>query len=164
MKILAFGSNLPFKENSPKRNIETAYEMLQEYKIKILKRSHLYQTEAYPNKSDPLFCNSAVSIETRLQPRELLKVILEIEKKLGRERSKKNSPRTLDIDIICYDDLIIDEKNLKIPHPHMHQRPFVFLPINDLDNLWIHPVYLKTIKEIIKEFDNEVLNSVKKII
>ena len=69
----------------------------------------------------------------------------------------------LDIDIISYDKLILDEENLKIPHPNLHKRPFVFLPVNDLDDCWIHPVYLKTIKEIIKEFDAKELNTVKKI-
>jgi 2-amino-4-hydroxy-6-hydroxymethyldihydropteridine diphosphokinase len=163
MKILALGSNLPYKKNSPKQNIELAYEILDDHNIKILKKSNLYQTEAYPNKSDPLFCNSAISIETDLGPDELLKNILEIEKKFGRERNVKNSPRTLDIDIISYDKLILDEENLKIPHPNLHKRPFVFLPVNDLDDCWIHPVYLKTIKEIIKEFDAKELNTVKKI-
>ena len=163
MKILALGSNLSYKKNSPKQNIELAYEILKDHNIKVLKKSNLYQTEAYPNKSDPLFCNSAISIETNLGPNELPKNILQVEKKFGRERNKKNSPRTLDIDIISYDKLILEEKNLKIPHPHLHKRPFVFLPVNDLDDSWMHPVYLKTIKEIIKEFDTKELNKVKKI-
>jgi 2-amino-4-hydroxy-6-hydroxymethyldihydropteridine diphosphokinase len=164
MKILAFGSNLPFENNSTKENIESAYEALSQFNINILKKSFFYQSEAYPNKSDPLFCNSAVSIDTNLSPYDLLLNILKIEKRFGRERKEKNSPRTLDIDIICFDDLIINDDDLNIPHPNLHQRPFVFLPLRDLDKSWKHPVFLKTIDEFVKEFDPNELKSVKKIL
>ena len=80
------------------------------------------------------------------------------------ERKEKNSPRTLDIDIICFDDLIINDDNLNIPHPNLHKRPFVFLPLRDLDKSWKHPVFLKTIDEFVKEFDPNELKSVKKIL
>ncbi len=141
MKIIALGSNIPFKNVIPIKIIEKTYTILKNYNINIIKKSHIYQSEAYPNKSDPLFYNSALSIETKLQPYELLKNILEIEKTFGRERKEKNSPRTLDIDIISFDGLIINEKNLKIPHPSLHLRPFVLLPIRDLDMTWIHPIF-----------------------
>ena len=164
MKILAFGSNLPFENNSTKENIESAYKTLSKFNINILKKSFFYQSEAYPNKSDPLFCNSAVSIETNLSPHDLLLNILKIEKQFGRERKEKNSPRTLDIDIICFDDLVINDDNLNIPHPNLHKRPFVFLPVRDLNKSWKHPIFLKTIDHFIKEIDPNELKSVKKIL
>lgn len=163
MKILALGSNLKFNNNSPLENIESAYEYLERSNIKILQKSHIYQSEAYPNKSDPIFCNSAVSIETNLNPFDLLNKILEIERLFGRVRKEKNNPRTLDIDIICYDNVILNQENLKIPHPFLQKRPFVFLPIRDLDENWIHPILLKTIDQIFKEFSMDELNKVKKI-
>ncbi len=163
MKILALGSNLKFNKNSPLENIESAYEYLEKFNIKILKKSHIYQSEAYPNKSDPIFFNSAVSIETNLNPFDLLNKILEVEKLFGRVRKEKNNPRTLDIDIICFDNLILNQENLKIPHPFLQKRPFVFLPIKDLDEKWKHPVLLKTIDQISKEFSIEEINKVKKI-
>ena len=163
MKILALGSNLKFNNNSPLENIESAYEYLERSNIKILQKSHIYQSEAYPNKSDPIFCNSAVSIETNLNPFDLLNKILEIERLFGRVRKEKNNPRTLDIDIICYDNVILNQENLKIPHPFLQKRPFVFLPIRDLDENWIHPILLKTIDQICKEFSMDELNKVKKI-
>ena len=164
MKILALGSNLSFNNNTPEENINSAYQFIANNDIKILKRSHIYKSEAYPNKSDPLFCNSAISIETDLKPEELLNVILDIEKKFGRERKKKNNPRTLDIDIISYDNLILNEKNLKIPHPALHLRPFVILPIRDLDTNWKHPAFFKTVAQIIDKFEPKEINKVKKII
>tara|TARA_B100001287_G_scaffold268041_1_gene263858 strand:+ start:435 stop:929 length:495 start_codon:yes stop_codon:yes gene_type:complete len=164
MKIIALGSNIPFKNILPVKILEETYTILKNYNINVVKKSHIYQSEAYPNKSDPPFYNSALSIETKLQPHELLKNIQDIEKAFGRERKEKNSPRTLDIDIISFDDLIINQKNLKIPHPSLHLRPFVLLPIRDLDMTWIHPVFYETIGEIIDKFEPNELNKVKKIL
>jgi len=164
MKIIALGSNIPFKNISPVEIIEAAYNTLANYDIKILKKSNIYQSEAYPNKSDPFFYNSALSIETKLKPIDLLDNILKIEKLFGRERKEKNSPRTLDIDIISYDNLILNEKNLKIPHPALHLRPFVILPIRDLDTNWKHPAFFKTVAQIIDKFEPKEINKVKKII
>ena len=162
MKILALGSNLSFENSSPKENIEKAYEALIKKEIKILKKSLIYKSEAYPNKNDPEFCNSAISIDTNLSPDKLLSVILEIEETYGRKRYIKNSPRTLDIDIISFDDQIIDEENLKIPHPHIQKRLFVLFPVLDLDKNWKHPQLLKSAEDMIKEFDQKSLNSVKR--
>ena len=89
MKIIALGSNIPFKNISPVEIIEAAYNTLANYNIKILKKSNMYQSEAYPNKSDPLFYNSVLSIETKLKPIDLLVNILKIEKLFGRERKEK---------------------------------------------------------------------------
>ena len=104
MKILALGSNLPFGNNSPEQNIKNAYEQIEDCNIKILKKSFIYKSVAYPNKNDPEFCNSAILIETDKDPQKLLETILNIEENFGRIRSVKNSPRTLDIDIISYED------------------------------------------------------------
>lgn len=163
MKILAFGSNLPFKNNSPQDNIEKAYEVLSKNGIKILNKSSIYRSEAYPNKNDPEFCNSVVSVDTDLEPNVLLKIILKIEESFDRKRYVKNSPRTLDIDIICFDDIVLNEKNLIIPHPEMQNRLFVLLPIQEINKNWLHPVLSKSVTNIIKEFDQKALNTVKKI-
>ena len=163
MKILAFGSNLPFKNNSPQDNIEKAYEVLSKNGIKILNKSSIYKSEAYPNKNDPEFCNSVVSVDTDLEPNVLLKIILKIEESFDRKRYVKNSPRTLDIDIICFDNIVLNEKNLIIPHPEMQNRLFVLLPIQEINKNWLHPVLTKSVTNIIKEFDQKALNTVKKI-
>ena len=163
MKIIALGSNIPFKNLLPTQILEKTYSILKNYNINIIKKSHIYQSEAYPNKSDPIFYNSALSIATKLKPYELLENILKIEKLFGRERKEKNSPRTLDIDIISLGNLILDEENLKIPHPALHLRPFVILPIRDININWKHPVLFETIGQIINKFETKELNKVKKI-
>ena len=89
MKILALGSNLRYKNNSPIKNIELAYKCIEKFDIKIINKSNIYKSEPYPNKFDPFFFNSVISINTNLKPFELLKNILEIEKFFGRIRKKK---------------------------------------------------------------------------
>ena len=163
MKILALGSNLPFGNNSPEQNIKNAYEQIEDCNIKILKKSFIYKSLAYPNKNDPEFCNSAILIETDKDPQKLLETILNIEENFGRIRSVKNSPRTLDIDIISYGDQIIEKPNLKIPHPEIYKRLFVLLPIKDIDENWKHPAHNITVADKIKEFDQNEVNTVKKI-
>jgi 2-amino-4-hydroxy-6-hydroxymethyldihydropteridine pyrophosphokinase len=87
---------------------------------------------------------------------------LKIEEKFGRERKVKNSPRTLDIDIICYDNLILNDENLQIPHPNIQDRLFVLMPICDLNENWKHPIHSKTALEFIKSFSEEQINKLKK--
>ncbi len=98
---------------------------------------------------------------TDLTPYTLLEKIMEIEKKYGRERKYKFSPRTLDIDIIFYEDLVLNDKKLKIPHPLMHKRGFVLLPMKEVLDEWIHPVFKIKLSEIII---NDYQKEVKKVI
>ena len=168
MKILALGSNLKYQDNLPIDNIEKAYQELENEGIKILKKSFFYESEAYPNNQDPKFINSAIKIETNLQPQVLLEKILKIEKNFGRVRNLKNSPRTLDIDILDYDGQIvnINEKNinLDIPHKEIHKRLFVLLPVRDLSVKWLHPKSKAPIEDMIANFSQDQINKVKKII
>jgi len=168
MKILALGSNLKYQNNLPIDNIKKAYEQLEIEGIKILKKSFFYESEAYPNNQDPKFINSAIKIETNLQPQVLLEKILKIEKNFGRVRNLKNSPRTLDIDILDYDGQIvnINEKNinLDIPHKEIHNRLFVLLPVRDLSAKWLHPKSKAAIEDMIANFSQDQINKVKKII
>jgi 2-amino-4-hydroxy-6-hydroxymethyldihydropteridine diphosphokinase len=168
MKILALGSNLKYQDNLPIDNIEKAYQQLENEGIEILKKSFFYESEAYPNNKDPKFINSAIIIETNLSAQVLLQKIFKIEKKFGRVRNQKNSPRTLDIDILDYDGQIINIKdkniNLDIPHKEIHNRLFVLLPIRDLSVGWLHPESKATIEDMIANFSQDQINKVKKII
>ena len=102
---------------------------------------------SWPDKKKPKFVNIVLKTKTSLSPKDLMKKCLYIEKELGRLRNKKNEPRTCDIDIIDYDKKIIKDKknqNLTIPHPKMHKRNFVLLPLFEIAKTWIHP--LKKVK------------------
>ena len=107
---LGIGSNLGNK----KFNIEVTKFLIESFGIKILKSSSLYESKSWPDPSMPKFINLIIKVKTNLSPFKLLKVCNLIEKKLGRKRSKRNSPRTCDIDIIDYDNKILDKLNSKL--------------------------------------------------
>ncbi|MFA6305275.1 MAG: 2-amino-4-hydroxy-6-hydroxymethyldihydropteridine diphosphokinase [Candidatus Gracilibacteria bacterium] len=126
---LSLGSNLGNREFFLKKAIS---EIKKTAKIK--KKSKIYETSPVGYKKQEDFLNMVIGIETTLSPQKLLKKLQEIEKKLGRERKTKNGPRTIDIDILTYEDTIVDEPNLKIPHPRMHKRKFVLVPLLELSD------------------------------
>ncbi len=105
--------------------------------------------------------NAFVTGYTEFLPQELLKEIQKIEKKHGRKREYKFSPRTLDIDIVFYEDFVLNEKDLKIPHPLTHKRGFVLIPMHEIEKNWVHPILKKKISGIII---NDYKKEVKKVI
>ena len=158
---LAIGSNLGNKIT----NIYTVISELKKNKIKITKVSSYYLSKSWPNKLNPKYINIIIKIKTNLSPLELLKICNLIESKLGRVRSKKNAPRTCDIDIIDYDKKIINEKNSKLilPHPRMNERNFVLLPLFEVDKSWKHPKSKINIVNLINSLPIEDLRSIKQI-
>lgn len=119
--------------------------------ISVVAKSPYYETGPQGGPPQPQFINAVVGIETGLSPQELLKVVQRIEHGLGRRRSveRRWGPRTIDIDILLYDDVVIDEEGLKIPHPMMHQRRFVLEPLADIAPAALHPVLKKTISQLL---------------
>ena len=158
---LAIGSNLGNRIN----NIDITKFELEKYRIKILKSSSIYISESWPDNSMPRYINIIVKIKTSLEPLELLKVCNLIELKLGRIRTKKNSPRTCDIDIIDYNKIILGTKNNKLilPHPRMNKRNFVLLPLYEVDKSWKHPKYKINIVNLINSLPIKDLRSIKQI-
>ena len=158
--FLAIGSNLGNKE----RNICLAKYKLQTHEIKLIKSSSNYETLSWPNKKNPKFINAVIKISTNLTPLKLMQKCLNIEKELGRKRVKKNEPRICDIDIIDYDQKIlkiINSLKLTLPHPEMHKRNFVLLPLFEIAKSWIHPIKKKEVKNLIKSLDIKDLRSIK---
>lgn len=128
---IGIGSNL----GDRKGYIERAIEMLKgSGNIKVEKISQLYETEPIGGPPQGKFLNGVIKIETDFSPRELLNRLKRIEKELGRIKRVKDGPRTIDLDILMYGDLHIEEENLVIPHPRMNERDFVKRPLNDLLN------------------------------
>lgn len=127
----------------------------------LLQVSSLYETEPWGNTDQPDFLNQVILIDTKLSPEELLRAILSIEKKGGRKRTVKNAPRTIDIDILFYNDLILEKPGLSIPHPRIADRRFVLEPLNEISPEFIHPVIGKTIHRLLLECKDEL--AVKKI-
>jgi len=158
---LAIGSNLGNKIN----NIDVTKFELEKYKIKILKSSSNYISESWPDNSMPNYINIIIKIKTSLAPLELLKVCNMIELKLGRRRTKKNAPRTCDIDIIDYNNEVLSmQKNkLILPHPRMIKRNFVLLPLFEVDKAWKHPKSMINVVKLINSLPIKDLRSIKQI-
>ncbi|MBZ4644925.1 MAG: 2-amino-4-hydroxy-6-hydroxymethyldihydropteridine diphosphokinase [Petroclostridium sp.] len=139
---LGIGSNIGDRQS----NLDAAVGMLRHTRgIEIRNVSSFYNTAPVGYTAQPDFLNGVVEIETILTPHELLKICQTIEDKLKRVRTIRWGPRTIDIDILLYDELIIQDENLIIPHPHMHQREFVLQPLNDIAPEVIHPVFKMTV-------------------
>ncbi len=164
MILLSLGSNLPSKFGDSKNTILKCYEFFNNNDIKILKKSSFYETFAIPNKSDPKFVNSVISVETRFSPEELIKYILKVEEKFDRKREKINAPRTCDIDIVDFNSEIINifNKNisLEVPHPRLEQRSFVLYPIREIDKNWKSPLSGKKIDQLIENLDAETKKNI----
>jgi 2-amino-4-hydroxy-6-hydroxymethyldihydropteridine diphosphokinase len=110
--------------------------------------SSLYETEPVEFTEQPWFLNCAVALETSKTPQQLMAAILRIEEEMGRRRVQKKGPRSIDIDILLFDNVIVDSKELTIPHPAMHQRRFVLEPLVEIAPNILHPVLKKTIREL----------------
>jgi 2-amino-4-hydroxy-6-hydroxymethyldihydropteridine diphosphokinase len=118
---------------------------------KICKESSLYETAAWGKTNQPNFFNQVLFIETALRADELMKEILLIEEKMGRIRNEKYGARIIDIDILFFNDEIINKPQLVIPHPEIQNRRFALAPMNEIAPGFIHPVLLKDISTLLKE-------------
>ena len=146
--FVAFGSNLGDKEKFIDEAIEALSNLPQ---INIVAISDKIVTEPYGNVEQDVFLNGVMKIETLLPADELLQILQKVEEHAGRERKIHWGPRTLDLDIIFYDDAIISEDDLIVPHPDMKNRDFVLKPLMQIAPYKLHPVYRKTISDMYVE-------------
>lgn len=145
---LGLGCNLGHRESSLKQAIEEIEKSIGS----IVAQSAFYDTPAWGFASDHLFLNACLTVETLFSVRECLKKTQEIERKMGRTQKTVNGcyhDRIIDIDILFYDQEIIDEKDLKVPHPLIQERRFVLEPIVEIAPNFVHPVLHKTCKQLL---------------
>ena len=145
---IALGSNLGNRLSNLKNAISNFTPQMD-----VKKKSPVYETPPWGYADQPAFLNQVVMVETYLEPEDLLGHLKRLETVLGREPSFQNGPRLIDLDILFYDDLIVDSPPLVIPHPRLHQRAFVLVPLNDIAPDLVHPLYAKSISEMLLDID-----------
>lgn len=133
-----------------------ALKLLREQCGEISKTSSFYETSAWGNTNQPAFLNQALELQTTLNAPQLIRKILKIEKTIGRVRKEKYGPRTIDIDILLFNTDIYDLTFLKVPHPEMQNRRFALLPLNEIAADVIHPVFHKTVSQLLQECPDEL--------
>jgi len=153
---LALGTNLGDRS----ANLHAALAALSS-DVKVIAESKVYETPPWGVENQPAFLNMAVKCETTLEPESLLKRIKQLEVRLGREQTFHWGPRLIDLDILFYDDLILKTESLTIPHPHLHERAFVLVPLAEIAPDFIHPVLKKTIKELLMSVDVDNIHPYK---
>jgi len=121
----------------------------------LLQCSPLYRTEPVGKKDQGWFINGVIAVETSLRPREFLDFLLDIERKMGRERVERWGPRVIDLDILFYGAEVLNEDGLQIPHPQLPERKFVLIPLRDIAPHFEHPLLAKTISQILSELPDK---------
>lgn len=147
---IALGANL----GNRRSNLLSALAALNASKsIEVLSVSEMIETEPEGAANQGRYLNAAASLATSLSPEQLLKAMLEIEISHGRDRSKEKrwGPRLLDLDLLMYEDLVIDQKGLTLPHPRMHNRAFVLGPLAEIAGHLVHPVRKETITTLLEK-------------
>ena len=142
---LALGSNLGDKE----ANLRRALELVQQRGVEVVKTSSFICTEPYGVTDQPQFLNGVCEVRTSLEPLEILQTLLEIEQEMGRVRLRHWGERNIDLDLLLYEDVVMDTPELILPHPDMQNRDFVLLPLAEIAPELVHPILQKTISELV---------------
>ncbi len=140
---LSLGSNVGKRE----ANLREALDRLGKLGS-VVAISSFYETEPVELAEQPWFLNCAALLETEKMPRQLLKALLDLERRMGRRRMQNKGPRKIDIDILLFSDLIVETVELTIPHPALHTRRFVLEPLAEIAPEVVHPVFKKTVREL----------------
>ena len=145
---IALGSNLGRRLDNLRAAIGSMSPAIQ-----VLRESKIYETPPWGYEDQPAFLNMVVKAETKLKPEPLLKYLKHIEAKMGRENSVHWGPRLIDLDILFYDQLVLDSNPLIIPHPNLHERAFVLVPLADVGADFVHPVLETRIDKLLQTVD-----------
>ena len=141
---IALGTNL----GDRLANLRTAIQSMPP-EVKVLAESHVYETPPWGYEDQPAFLNMVIKAETKLEPEPLLKYLKQLEVELGREQNIRWGPRLIDLDILFYDDLVLASPPLVIPHPRLHERAFVLVPLADVAPDLIHPVLKQSVRDLL---------------
>ena len=158
--LIGLGANVPtLRYGTPKKTLEAALKSFGRLGIQIKKQSRWYSSSAIPISDQPRYINSVVQVKTKLSPHDLLNVLLDIELQFGRKRSVPNAAREIDLDLLAYGGVIIEQSSLHIPHPLIAERAFVLMPICDINPEWRHPKTGKSAQEMVIDVTKDIDSS-----
>lgn len=150
--FVGIGSNM----GDPACNCRNAIDFVSRLpETRLLKKSSLYRTEPVGVCDQPWFINGVVEVRTGLDPELLLELLLDIESRMGRVRDRRWGPRVIDLDLLAYGQEIIRTEKLVIPHPELHKRKFVLVPLYEIAPFWVHPVYGISAGGLLSRLDDE---------
>jgi 2-amino-4-hydroxy-6-hydroxymethyldihydropteridine diphosphokinase len=150
---LALGTNLGDRMDNLRRAIAA-----QPPTVRVTALSPAYETPPWGYADQPAFLNMTLAAETDLEPLVLIDFLKKLETDLGREKTFRNGPRLIDMDILFYDDIIFEQSDLVIPHPRLHERAFVLVPLNDIAPELVHPVLKRTVHDLLQDVDTKGVN------
>lgn len=149
MILIALGANLAGPYGSPEETLKMAMVTLENAGVQIIAKSSLWITKPVPASDQPLYRNAVVAVRTKRSAEDLLDLLHTIEADFGRVRIQRNEARILDLDLISYNDVVINNEHISVPHPRMHERGFVLVPLCEIDAQWCHPVLQKSAEELL---------------
>jgi 2-amino-4-hydroxy-6-hydroxymethyldihydropteridine diphosphokinase len=152
LAYIGIGSNLGNKLGNCRRALEAIGS---DGRNRLVRRSRFYRTEPVGKKDQEWFINGVAAVETTMGPRELLEFILSVEKGMGRARKERWGPRIIDLDILFYGGRVLKEEGLEVPHPRLHERRFVLVPLEEIAPDLVHPIFHRTISRILGELKAE---------
>lgn len=147
---IALGTNL----GDRLANLRAAIDALLP-EVPVVDKSYVYETPPWGFEDQPAFLNMVIKAETKLEPEALLTYLKRLEVDLGREQNFRWGPRLIDLDILFYDDLVLDSPPLVIPHPRLHERAFVLVPLADVAPDLVHPVLQRSVSDMLAELDTQ---------
>lgn len=173
--FIALGSNLSFEDLTPVQILRRSVERIRDLGMEIKSASSIYETPPFPVSDQPNFANAVIEVKTELPANAVLDACLKIEHGFARERATRWGARTLDLDLLAYDDQIVPNRNrwmelaalddadiadLVVPHPRLHKRMFVLLPLMEIAPDWCHPVFMRTSDVMIKSAEQILLQQI----